>query len=355
MAASRVAVADAHAVLVDAGDRLDDAEQRADAERRAHEQRVAERARQVVPPPNGVARLLGDTRPDEVAAADRADGVAEDTADEVDDAGAAVAAAEEASDEAIADRDAAEADLAAFLDATVARTTAQLAHADRVAVTDPASADAIRADESTVFAPVAEVVTNQQARAAEDAAAGSGTGESPAPDAGAAVDAPPATPPAPAPAAPAPAPAPEPAPLPDPAGSASGALAGAWCADGTRIVVDAGLGLGVQYLINDAAAAGVGLCGSGFRTYQEQVELRRAHCGASDAAVYEAAPSSCSPPTARPGTSNHEDGLAVDFSCADGQPMTHASPCYQWLAANAVNYGLHNLPSEPWHWSVSGT
>src|SRR5688572_15712137 len=145
VAASRVAVADAHAVLVDAGDRLDDAEERAEAERHAHEQRVAERARQVVPPANGVVRLLGDTRPDEV-----------------DDAGAAVAEAEDASDEAIADRDAAEADLAAFLDATVARTTAQLAHADRVAVTDPASADAIRADESTVFAPVAEVVTNQQ-------------------------------------------------------------------------------------------------------------------------------------------------------------------------------------------------
>ena len=225
----------------------------------------------------------------------------------------------------------------------MARTTAQLAHADQVAVADPASADAIRAEESTVFAPVAEVVANQQARAAEDAAAGSGTGEPPAPA------------PAPAPPTPAPAPAPAPAPLPDPAGSASGALAGAWCADGTRIVVDAGLGLGVQYLINDAAAAGVGLCGSGFRTYQEQVELRRAHCGTSDAAVYEAAPSSCSPPTARPGTSNHEDGLAVDFSCADGQPMTHASPCYQWLAANGANYGLHNLPSEPWHWSVTGT
>ena len=295
-------------------------------------------------------------RPDEVAAADPADGVAEDTADEVDDAGAAVAAAEDASDEAIADRDAAEADLAAFLDATVARTTAQLAHADRVAVTDPASADAIRADESTVFAPVAEVVTNQQARAAEDAAAGSGTAGSPATDAGAAVDAPAATPPAPAPAAPAPG-----------SGARAGAAArsrglGQRRARRARGVPTArasswtpASACGVQYLINDAAAAGVGLCGSGFRTYQEQVELRRAHCGASDAAVYEAAPSSCSPPTARPGTSNHEDGLAVDFSCADGQPMTHASPCYQWLAANAVNYGLHNLPSEPWHWSVTGT
>ena len=97
------------------------------------------------------------------------------------------------------------------------------------------------------------------------------------------------------------------------------------------------------------------LCGSGFRTYDQQVQLRRQNCGTSDFAVFHAAPSSCSPPTARPGTSNHEDGLAIDFSCGDGQPMTHASPCYKWLAANAHNYGLRNLPSEPWHWSVSGT
>jgi len=99
----------------------------------------------------------------------------------------------------------------------------------------------------------------------------------------------------------------------------------------------------------------VGLCAkSGFRTAAEQVELRRAHCGGSQYALYRAPPSSCSPPTARPGTSNHEGGLAVDFSCADDKPMTHASPCFRWLAGHAPAYGLHNLPSEPWHWSVTG-
>jgi len=131
-------------------------------------------------------------------------------------------------------------------------------------------------------------------------------------------------------------------------------LAAVGCANGDRIVVDGSIGGNVQALVNDAAAAGIGLCGGGFRTYAEQVELRRAHCGTSDAAVFGAAPSSCSPPTARPGTSNHEGGLAIDFSCSDGQPMTHASPCYQWLAAYAGNYFLYNLPSEPWHWSVTG-
>jgi LAS superfamily LD-carboxypeptidase LdcB len=146
------------------------------------------------------------------------------------------------------------------------------------------------------------------------------------------------------------------APLPDPTGSASGALAGPWCADGRRIVVDSSLGGAIQALINDAAANGVGICAkSAFRPATEQIALRRQNCGSSAYAIYDAPPSTCSPPTARPGTSNHEDGLAVDFSCDDGQPMTHASPCFRWLAAHGASYGMFNLPSEPWHWSVTGS
>ena len=60
-------------------------------------------------------------------------------------------------------------------------------------------------------------------------------------------------------------------------------------------------------------------------------------------------PSACSPPTARPGQSMHEVGLAIDFSnCGSG------STCFRWLRANAGGYGFINLPSEPWHWSVNG-
>ena len=217
----------------------------------------------------------------------------------------------------------------------------------RLAWIDPAYADRLRADEDAIAAPLLTAVAHQQTRAAEDAAVASGTEGTPA--------APPAAAP---PRRPAPAPAPRAGPgaparsRPDrPAGRSRAP----WCADGRRVVVDASIGLSVQYLINDAAAAGIGLCGrSGFRSYAEQVELRRQNCGPSDYALFLAPPSTCSPPTARPGTSNHEDGLAVDFDCADGQPMTHASPCYQWLAANASHYGLFNLPSEPWHWSVTG-
>ena len=60
------------------------------------------------------------------------------------------------------------------------------------------------------------------------------------------------------------------------------------------------------------------------------------------------------PPTARPGHSNHERGLAID-SINGGQFIrSHDDPAYQWLAAHAGSFGLMNLPSEPWHWSVDG-
>ena len=33
---------------------------------------------------------------------------------------------------------------------------------------------------------------------------------------------------------------------------------------------------------------------------------------------------------------------------------SRSNRCYQWLANHAANYGLFNLASEPWHWSVDG-
>lgn len=99
-----------------------------------------------------------------------------------------------------------------------------------------------------------------------------------------------------------------------------------------------------------AAMEGVRLDGWAFRSTTRQVELRRAHCGGSFDSVFNAPSSSCSPPTARPGRSMHERGLAIDFkNCS-----SRSTACYQWLALNAARFGLFNLPSEPWHWSVNG-
>ena len=59
-------------------------------------------------------------------------------------------------------------------------------------------------------------------------------------------------------------------------------------------------------------------------------------------------------PTAPPGASMHERGLAIDFTYGGSTIGSHSSPGYKWLAAHASQYGLYNLPSEPWHWSTNG-
>ena len=107
-------------------------------------------------------------------------------------------------------------------------------------------------------------------------------------------------------------------------------------------------------LLSAAESDGISLSGYGYRDSSRQVELRRQHCGSSNYAVYEMSPSACRPPTARPGQSNHERGLAVDFTYGGSTIKSRSSPAFQWLSRNAASYGFYNLPSEPWHWSVNG-
>ena len=105
----------------------------------------------------------------------------------------------------------------------------------------------------------------------------------------------------------------------------------------------------LQSMMNAAAADGIHLAGGGYRDPQQQIELRREHCGSSYYAIYQMSSSSCHPPTAIPGTSQHELGLAIDFS-----PCGRGSAMYNWLSSNASRFGFYNLPSESWHWSTSG-
>lgn len=53
---------------------------------------------------------------------------------------------------------------------------------------------------------------------------------------------------------------------------------------------------------------------------------------------------------AKPGTSNHQGGNAIDF----GNCSTRVTSCYAWLSANASKYGIYNYPEEAWHWSTTG-
>jgi len=118
---------------------------------------------------------------------------------------------------------------------------------------------------------------------------------------------------------------------------------------GIRVSVE--IALNVANLLQAADADGVNLSGSGFRTTQRQAELRVIN-GCRN--VYTASASSCRVPTAIPGRSMHEKGLALDLSHNGALITSRRNPAYQWLVANAADHGLKNLPSEAWHWSTNG-
>jgi hypothetical protein len=74
---------------------------------------------------------------------------------------------------------------------------------------------------------------------------------------------------------------------------------------------------------------------SGFRTHAQQSALRRQNCRGS----------SCSPKTATPGYSRHQNGIAFDIAVA-AQPAL-----FRWLRENATKYGfIRTVASENWHW-----
>jgi hypothetical protein len=120
------------------------------------------------------------------------------------------------------------------------------------------------------------------------------------------------------------------------------------------ITVNSSIAEQLRQLLGAASAAGINLGGYGYRDINVQIQLRRQNCGTSDYAVWYAPADSCRPPTARPGYSMHERGLAIDFQSNGSFINSRSNPGYIWLAANAGRFGFINLPSEPWHWSVSG-
>lgn len=119
------------------------------------------------------------------------------------------------------------------------------------------------------------------------------------------------------------------------------------------IQVSASIASNLQALLSAASAAGINFGGGGYRDPAGQIAVRRNNCGSSSYAIYEMPASSCHPPTAKPGTSMHERGLAIDFT-QGGSTLSRGSSGFAWMKANAAQFGFFNLPSEPWHWSTNG-
>lgn len=115
------------------------------------------------------------------------------------------------------------------------------------------------------------------------------------------------------------------------------------------IAVQTCLASKLEGLLNDAKSAGISISGWGWRSIETQKQLRVTN-GCPDINISPA--SSCRVPTARPGRSMHEKGLAVDFTYK-GSTLNGSGQAFTWMKANAGKYGFYNLPSEAWHWSVN--
>ena len=114
-------------------------------------------------------------------------------------------------------------------------------------------------------------------------------------------------------------------------------------------------------LVKAATAAGIPMhANSSFRTMDHQTTLCNDNSLCSSGS-YKL--------VAKPGTSNHQMGLAVDFTMADtGQFDDSSSTCvnvggrceapgdkvWEWLNTNASTFGLKPYVNEYWHWSPSG-
>lgn len=118
------------------------------------------------------------------------------------------------------------------------------------------------------------------------------------------------------------------------------------CDVGGGIVVNTTISGQILAMRQAAASSGINLTGGGFRSAEGQIQARIRN-GCPD--VYSSPSRSCRVPTARPGESQHEQGLAIDFErCGWGSPSNN------WLKSHAATYGMKNYPAESWHWSVNG-
>ena len=218
------------------------------------------------------------------------------------------------------------------------RLDSRLADAAALAGLDAQLAARIVAEESALAAAVARVAAPEPQATSGSGGTVSTPAPAPAPSGSGGGG--------PAPAAP-PATAPSPSrPVPRPPTPSLRTVGG--------ITVNAAIADQLAELLDAARADGIVLGGSGYRDINAQISLRRQNCGTSDYAVWDMPPDMCSPATARPGLSLHEQGLAVDFTANGRFISSRSDPGFVWLAANAGRFGFRNLPSEPWHWSISG-
>lgn len=112
------------------------------------------------------------------------------------------------------------------------------------------------------------------------------------------------------------------------------------------MIVNAQIAKKLDDMVNAARSAGINLSASqAFRTMAEQEYFYNCYVTKSCNNGNKAA---------KPGYSNHQMGVALDFRC-NGGSMTYGNVCFNWLSANSAAYGFSNkVQGEAWHWSIDG-
>lgn len=119
-------------------------------------------------------------------------------------------------------------------------------------------------------------------------------------------------------------------------------------------------------LLNDARAQGVKLyVRSPYRSYSTQKTLfnNKVNNLIKAGTPADQAPDKAARSVARPGTSEHQTGLAIDFNVASS--TFEKSPGFKWMKENAENYGfilrypqdktnVTGIIYEAWHWRFVG-
>jgi len=135
--------------------------------------------------------------------------------------------------------------------------------------------------------------------------------------------------------------------------TAAGTIGGVTLCQFGTCRVSTTIGTNFASMMNAASSAGINMgCAASFRDPADQIRLRRQNCGTTQYDIYQKPSGQCSPPTAIPGTSMHEKGLAVDLNC-NGASFA-GTRCFSWMVSNAHTYGFYNYAPEPWHWSTTG-
>ena len=136
--------------------------------------------------------------------------------------------------------------------------------------------------------------------------------------------------------------------------------------NGSLNKIDGGVYPYLMALLTDARAQGVSLyVRSPYRSYatQEMLFNNKVKKVIAAGTPADEAEAKAAQAVARPGTSEHQTGLAIDFNVASS--TFEKSPGFRWMMANAENYGfilrypknktdVTGIMYESWHWRFVG-